>query len=555
MPIPYPFDFRNPDYIGAFSYRVEKLKWIRENPEKIPLLTQFYKKNPAQFIIDWGCTCDPRNVNIGQPAIIPFLLFPRQEEWISWLMDNWRSRSPGVTEKSRDMGVSWLSTSLAATLCLFYPGMKIGFASRKEEYVDRRGDPKSLFYKIKQFISLLPIEFRFGWEEKKHSKHMVITFPHTGAIITGEAGYNIGRGDRTSITIIDESSFLERPEVVESALSMTSDCRQDISTPYGSTNPFARKVREKKIPCFTFHWRDDPRKDEAWYQKKCEEIGDPVIIAQELDLNYQGSVEGVVIPSEWIQSAIDAHVKLKINPSGIKKFGFDVADEGKDLNALAGRHGIVVNYLQTWSGKDSDLYSTVKKVFEVCYLRDYWIVDYDADGLGAGVRGDAKNINDNSDAEEINFTAFWGSGGVINPDADPFAEDGSARDRQAPRTNLDFFANRKAQAWWHLRKRFQKTHRAICQVREMEKNGDVYNPVDKLFDADGLISIASTTKDYLTLIMELSQPTYKLNDAGKLIINKKPNGARSPNLADAVMIAFAPIKKTSQGFFDYEEDD
>ena len=43
--------------------------------------------------------------------------------------------------------------------------------------------------------------------------------------------------------------------------------------------------------------------------------------------------------------------------------------------------------------------------------------------------------------------------------------------------------------------------------------------------------------------MELSQPTYSINTAGKILIDKQPEGASSPNLADAVMIAFNPAKK------------
>jgi len=51
------------------------------------------------------------------------------------------------------------------------------------------------------------------------------------------------------------------------------------------------------------------------------------------------------------------------------------------------------------------------------------------------------------------------------------------------------------------------------------------------------------------LISELSQPTYSQNTVGKIVINKTPEGSRSPNLADAVMIVFAPTKKPAGGFF------
>jgi hypothetical protein len=50
--------------------------------------------------------------------------------------------------------------------------------------------------------------------------------------------------------------------------------------------------------------------------QECEKIDNPVIVAQELDLNYQASAEGILIPSEWVQAAVDAHIKLGIQPSG-----------------------------------------------------------------------------------------------------------------------------------------------------------------------------------------------------------------------------------------------
>jgi hypothetical protein len=62
---------------------------------------------------------------------MPFILFPRQREWLEFTVQNWRDGKPGLTEKSRDMGVSWLSMALSCTLCLFYENMRIGFGLTK----------------------------------------------------------------------------------------------------------------------------------------------------------------------------------------------------------------------------------------------------------------------------------------------------------------------------------------------------------------------------------------------------------------------------------------
>lgn len=538
MPIPFPFDFKNPDYVTVFEWRLDALNKLRSDRERLPLLVDYYKEHPAQFIIDWGVTSDPRNVERGLPALTPFLLFPRQEEWVYWLMDRWKNREPGITDKSRELGLSWLTICLSATLCLFHDGLNIGFGSRKEEYVDKKGDPKSLLWKGRQFISHLPPEFRGEWKERKHSPYMRIEFPNTSSVITGESGDGIGRGARNSIYFVDESAWIPRAELIDASLSQTTNCRIDVSTPRGMNNSFARRRFGGKISVFTLHWRDDPRKDDEWYQRTCGFIDDPVVIAQEIDLDYSASMEGILIPSVWVQSAVDAHIKLGIKPTGIKKGGFDIADEGADKNALCGRHGILIEYLECWSGKGSDIYESVERVFRLADSHHYPIVDYDADGLGAGVRGDARSINRiriGDKRNKITFNPFRGSGSVVNPEGNPFLSEGETKDREKGRTNEDFFANAKAQAWWALRRRFQMTYRAVVENLP-------YNPED-------IISIASTVTDYKKLIVELSQPTYSQNNNGKILVDKMPDGARSPNLADAVCIAFAPIRKVNAGFF------
>lgn len=537
MPLPFNFDFKNPDYIEVFRWRADSIAYIRRNPQELKKLKQYYKENPAQFMIDWGVTTDPRNVERGLPAVIPFLLFPRQEEWVHWFMERWHNREPGLVDKSRELGLSWLTICLAATVCLFHDGVIAGFGSRKEEYVDKKGDPKSLLWKGRQFISNLPIEFRGDWNERKHSPYMRIEFPETGSVITGESGDGIGRGARTSFYVVDESAWIPRAELIDASLSQTTNCRIDVSTPRGMNNSFARRRFGGKVSVFTMHWRDDPRKDDAWYHKMIHDIDDPVVIAQEIDLDYAASVEGILIPAAWVQASVDCHILLDIKPTGVRKGALDVADEGADKNAFCGRHGILIENMDVWSGKGGDIYDTVERSFRLCDELDYPSIDYDADGLGAGVRGDARTINTRRAGArqgKIIFSPFRGSGAVVNPTGNPFQSEGEFKDGDKGRTNEDFFANAKAQAWWCLRRRFQMTYRAVVEKLP-------YNPED-------IISISSQLPEYKKLLMELSQPTYKQNNNGKILVEKMPDGARSPNRADSVMIAFAPVRKINARF-------
>jgi len=515
------FDFKHPDYLPVIAARTERLLRLRANPATLPTLKQHYKDHPIEFINDWGVTVDPRVITSGRSPIMPFILFPRQREWLEFVLQCWRDGVPGLTEKSRDVGVSWLAMALSCTLCLFYENMRIGFGSAKEDKVDRIGDPDCLFYKGRTFLQHLPRELRGGFDPQKHAPHMRIIIPATGAAITGEAGDNIGRGGRSAIAFIDESAHIPNSSSNEASLSATTNCRQDVSSVNGRANPFAIKRHNGSVRVFTMHWRSDPRKDDAWYRKKCAEL-DPVTVAAEIDINYAASVEGMLIPAAWVNAAIGACAKLGIRPTGAKLGALDLADQGKGLNAFAARHGVELNYLKSWSGRGGDIYQSVVRAFGICEEMGIEEFYYDSDGLGAGCRGDARTINEARRAAckpEIRDEPFRGSGAVFEPE----------REMIPRRKNKDFFANCKAQSWWSLRGRFQKTYRAV--VERMP------------FDPDEIISIDPNLEELTALAQELSQPTYSINTVGKILIDKMPDGTRSPNLADAVMICFNPGRR------------
>jgi phage terminase large subunit len=90
------------------------------------------------------------------------------------------------------------------------------------------------------------------------------------------------------------------------------------------------------------------------------------------------------------------------------------------------------------------------------------------------------------------------------------------------------FANAKAQAWWALRDRFLEAFKA--------SKGEAY-------DRDAIISLIPAIEELRELKSGLSRITYTYNPAGKVVANKAPDGHSSPNRADSVMIAFAPVSR------------
>ena len=386
-------DWRNPDYGPVWNERIRRLKVLRDLPEaerleQVAKLKLYYRDNPADFINDWGCTFDPRNAERGVPTTMPFLLFPKQREYIEWLQARWRGREDGLVEKSRDAGISWLCVGFAVWMWLFYPGTVSGFGSRKEDLVDRIGDPDSLFWKARTFINLLPAEFKpAGYDQDKHAPFMRIINPETESVIRGEAGKNIGRGGRCAIYFKDESAFYEQPESIDAALSQTTNCQIDVSTPNGEGNPFWRKRHGGRVKVFVFDWRDDPRKGQDWYDKQVA-TRDPVVIAQEVDRNYSASVTNSWIPADIVTRA-QALGPADILPMGPLRVGLDVARFGDDKTVLTFRRGRVLLKQVVW-GK-VDLMSTAGRAKQE--INTFWRatkanleqIAVDTIGIGAGV--------------------------------------------------------------------------------------------------------------------------------------------------------------------------
>jgi len=306
---------------------------------------------------------------------------------------------------------------------------------------------------------------------------MKITCAEGGASITGESGDDIGRGARTLIYFKDESAHYEHPESIEAALGDTTRVQIDISSVNGLGNVFHRKREggvewepgkpaiRGKTNVFIMDWRDHPDKRQDWYDErkaKATEEGLLHIFAQEIDRNYSASVEGVVIPAEWVRSAIDAHERLGFGDETKRACyaGLDVADGGGDRNAMAIREGVTLRSVEQWGERDTGI--TTRRALDAASVygrKGRRIkIQYDSVGVGAGVKAESNRLQDDGLMPKFVGLVSWNAGAaVLHPDRRVIPEDG-----QSP-LNKDFYRNLKAQAWWNLRLRFERTHRAVTQ--------------------------------------------------------------------------------------------
>jgi phage terminase large subunit len=553
-------DWCNPDYDAIFQQRLKVLDAIRADARPDIIIADMkavYREHPAQMICDWGVTYDPRNIERGLPGVTPFIPFDRQIEFMDKVVEKWRGRGDPafknknlLVEKSRDMGITWGFISLSCVLCLLYDDMAVGVGSRKWELVDDLGNMDPILPKGRMFLKFMPREFRGGWDEKKHTKEGQIIIPDTRSVIDGEAGDDIGRGGRKAIYGVDEAAHLQHPESIDQALANNTNCKIEFSSVKGMANPFARRAHDGSVEKFVFDWRQDPRKNQAWYDDYLATYG-ATTTAQEVDRNYAASVEGVVIPGLWVQAAIDAHLKLGLEISGLRWGGLDVADLGQDKCALVTRHGILLTGAEEWPGTDAgDLTATTEHTFMLAERARLSGFSYDADGMGVGVRGPARIANGRRKEQgvrRLQVLPFQGSLSgerLYMPDSKVLGEDGKPLDR----TNKDYFQNYKAQAYTALRWRFLQIYRAVVKGWTVVEPGTKRKPGEKTVDSDELIAIDSKIKHFHQLISELSQPVYKESQTGKLMVLKTPNqttkagelAPKSPNLADACNMSYAP---------------
>lgn len=468
------------------------------------------KRDVVYWVNRWCWTFDPR---LAPNSKLPFDLFPRQEEFLQWFQARVDNQEGGLAEKSRDVGFSWLCCAFAVHKWIFQPGNQIGFGSRKLDYVDNRDDPKCIFEKMRYLIRctetwMLPP----GFNPSKHDKYCNLLNPFNGNTITGEGGDSIGRGGRSSFYVVDEAAFITNPKSVDAALSQNTRVRIDVSTPNGSGNTFYKKRMDKNTHVFTFKWQDDPRKDQEWYEREKIRINDPVIIAQELDVDYTASIEGVVIPGRYVMAAVD----YPLLASGQRVAGWDVAGEGDNANVIIDRVGPVIRGIHSW--KNMDTSQSTYNAIRICKERDIKALNYDVVGLGSGPKGVLNSLN-----EELQFSVRGVN--VGEAPSDTMWQDN--------KTSKEKFGNLRAELWWRLRDRFRKTYERV--LFEKEEEGGKWWPDEEC------ISIPNNGD----LIAQLSMPTSVVRENGKFMVESKKDmkkrGVDSPDFADALALSEASM--------------
>lgn len=550
LPVQRPFVHKRedwpPNYAAVWRWRHAMLTRMRKDPNLVASSKTYYSTRPVEFIMDWMDTYDPRRES---HKWIPFVLFEKQADVIRYLQALDNEQESGLIEKSRDMGMTWLACAYSVWCWLFIPDDATGWGSRKENLVDKIGDPDSIFEKLRLIIRRIPPCFRpkeFNWS--KHSGLLKLINPENGSYIGGESGDNIGRGGRKARYFKDEAAFYERPEKIEAALGDNTNVQIDMSSVNGVGNVFHRRrehgvlwTPDTRLPkgqtrVLVMDWRDHPLKNQEWYETRkarYEREGLQHIFAQEVDRNYSAAVSNTLIDYEWVRAAIDAHIKVPYIAQAYQQFkdqwvaGLDVADDGDDRNALSLVEWIIWRECQEWGERDAGV--TARRAIHHCLpYRQRINCQYDCIGMGATIKAEYNRLVQDErlfTEADVPFIPWHAGGAVLEPYQHVIPDD------EQSAVNREFFENLKAQAWWSLRTRFYKTFRAVTEAVQ--------------YDPNELISLDSTMPLLEQLCKELVQPTRGTSGRLKMLIEKKPNGTRSPNLADSGMQAYFPLSSES----------
>ena len=237
--------------------------------------------------------------------------------------------------------------------------------------------------------------------------------------------------------------------------------------------------------------------------------------------------EDALIQPIWVNSALGAHEKLKWEPLGARVTSFDPADTG-DNKALCTRHGFLLESLEDWS--NGELPEAILKAYQQSFDTKSQQMVYDADGMGVAMK---INLDRNEAEYRTTSVPFHGGAKVQHPE-DPYPpyDPNANTPMERVRRNKDIFRNLRSQSYCFLRDRFQNTYNAVV-------NGQWIDP-------DRCISISTDidTDTFKRLRQELTAIKRKPGENGSRITlmskqEMKSKGVKSPNLADAVMMAWA----------------
>lgn len=359
----------------------------------------------------------------------------------------------------------------------------------------------------------------------RHAPHLLIVVDEAGGVSheMGKALYSLLTGGHTRMLLIGN------PPTDEENSWFQKRCES------GRANTNVIPIAVKDTPNFTGedaglcascpvgvppHPAASHLVDQGWLTEVLEEFGpDSAYVEARVHARFPTFVQDKVIPLTWLELAQSSQFPDEPAPRGRIHLGVDVAADGGDEFVIAKRVGMHAKIKHHSSGPQNENSAVVadvivREILEAERQHVEWgvtepvRVKIDSIGVGWGVVGDLIRR---------------GEKGEHHAQIVPVNVSQSANDPEK-------FDKIRAELWWNLRV-LVKPDQVMTEI-----GGQL---VPGLLNYSGPIRLDVDTRT----LAQLTAPQYRTNSAGQVTIEKKTEikkrtGGRSPDRAEAILLAF-----------------
>lgn len=311
------------------------------------------KKEMYSEILKCTKSCEYYLQNYGKvynakKGYVPFNLYEYQKEGLK----DFQNHRFNITLKSRQTGLSTLAAGYIAWMVCFFQAKEIVIVA------DKQDNAQGFIRKVKTFIRKSP-QWMVPTITSDNKKSL--EFGNGSRVSAQATTANAGRSESLSLLVIDEAAIIESSKVDDlwaaafPTLSMGGSALI-ISTPKGVGNFYHKQWlnainKESDFNPIVIHWTQNPiyakdlewnctspkcgKKQEKehiwddkcefcdekimptspWYEEQKKQLGDPRKVAQELDMNFLGSGDNVIL-EEHLNKMENKYVKPPIRISG-----------------------------------------------------------------------------------------------------------------------------------------------------------------------------------------------------------------------------------------------
>lgn len=201
-------------------------------------------------------------------AVRPFILYDFQEG-IAADGNEAIGAHDFLVPKGRQLGISWLFQNLQIWRWLFSPMQSFLNLTRDPEMVDKRGDPKSTFWRFDFILSYLPEWMRPPVREKVERKERHLFNPLNKSVINGIGpgdSEDLGRGDVRTAVWWDEMPHHKNADMAFNSAQHTTNSRIGWGSHNGEDTLFYRLIQKGAVRSREAWWHMHPGRKRGLYR-------------------------------------------------------------------------------------------------------------------------------------------------------------------------------------------------------------------------------------------------------------------------------------------------